>query len=248
MFCPHCHNKIPDGSNICPLCYANLAGVKQQAARESEPAPHAEREAHASAPAKKSAPRKTAYTKGSRGSKKSADRTPMMIAFGLILILVIIIAMIIRSMFSAGAPPAVNTPPTVPRVQQSPEGNNFIVFGATPTPGPVATPTPNLEITPTPAPTQPATVSYTTLRKGDQGPEVVTLQQALVELGYLNGAQDGNFGTGTQTAVKNFQKEHGLDDDGIAGKMTLEKLYSLSKVTPIPETTVGPGDIMDLPG
>ena len=31
MFCPHCHNKIPDGSNICPLCYANLAGVKPQA-------------------------------------------------------------------------------------------------------------------------------------------------------------------------------------------------------------------------
>ena len=31
MFCPHCNNKIPDGSNICPLCYANLAGVKPQA-------------------------------------------------------------------------------------------------------------------------------------------------------------------------------------------------------------------------
>ena len=30
MFCPHCHNKIPDGSNFCPLCYANLVGVKQQ--------------------------------------------------------------------------------------------------------------------------------------------------------------------------------------------------------------------------
>ena len=30
MFCPHCHNKIPDGSNICPLCYANLAGVKPE--------------------------------------------------------------------------------------------------------------------------------------------------------------------------------------------------------------------------
>ena len=31
MFCPHCHNKIPDGSNICPLCYSNLAGMKPQA-------------------------------------------------------------------------------------------------------------------------------------------------------------------------------------------------------------------------
>ena len=32
MFCPHCHNKIPDGSNICPLCYSNLAGLKAQPA------------------------------------------------------------------------------------------------------------------------------------------------------------------------------------------------------------------------
>ena len=49
MFCPHCHNKIPDGSNICPLCYSNLAGVKPQSApapvgeTPKGPAPEAER-------------------------------------------------------------------------------------------------------------------------------------------------------------------------------------------------------------
>ena len=37
MFCPHCHNKIPDGSNICPLCYSNLAGVKAQQTQEPRP-------------------------------------------------------------------------------------------------------------------------------------------------------------------------------------------------------------------
>ena len=38
MFCPHCHNKIPDGSNICPLCYSNLAGLKpQQTAEPKQP-------------------------------------------------------------------------------------------------------------------------------------------------------------------------------------------------------------------
>ena len=37
MFCPHCHNKIPDGSNICPLCYSNLAGVKAQQMQEPRP-------------------------------------------------------------------------------------------------------------------------------------------------------------------------------------------------------------------
>jgi peptidoglycan hydrolase-like protein with peptidoglycan-binding domain len=76
----------------------------------------------------------------------------------------------------------------------------------------------------------------------------VTLQQALTELGYLNGAADGNFGTGTQTAVKKFQEDNKLDADGIAGKMTQEMLFKKSSVTPIPETTVGPDDIMDLPG
>ena len=246
MFCPHCHNKIPDGSNICPLCYANLAGVRPQQTPREDTRGEGEapvRQEHA-APARKSS-KKTAYTKGSRGGRRNADRTPMIIAVGLILILVIIIAMIIRSMFSAGTPQSVATP--LPQTQTTSEPN-FIVFGATPTPVTAATPTPNLEITPTPAPTQPPVTSYRTLKRGEHGAEVVTLQQALVELGFLNGATDGNFGTATETAVRNFQKANGLDSDGIAGKMTLEKLYELSSVTPMPETTVGPGDIMDLPG
>ena len=245
MFCPHCHNKIPDGSNICPLCYANLAGVKPQASAAPKDADR--QDAPERTTARKST-KKAAYTKGSRGGRKNADMTPMIIAFGLIVILIIIIVMIFRSMFSAGdsqkTPPAqANTP--VAEAQNSP---NFIVFGATATPGAqiIVTPTPAIEVTPTPSPV-PQT-NYTTLRKGDEGPEVVTLQQALAELGYLSGAADGNFGTGTQTAVKKFQTDQGLEADGIAGKKTLEALYTKSSVTPIPETTVGPNDIMNLPG
>ena len=245
MFCPHCHNKIPDGSNICPLCYANLAGVKPQAPAAPKDAERQDAPARTSA---RKSTKKAAYTKGSRGGKKNADMTPMIIAFGLIVILVIIIVMIFRSMFGAGdtqkTPPAqANTP--VVEAQNTP---NFIVFGATATPGTqiIVTPTPAIEVTPTPAPT--AQASYTTLRKGDEGPEVVTLQQALAELGYLSGAADGNFGTGTQTAVKKFQTDQGLEADGIAGKKTLEALYTKSSVTPIPETTVGPNDIVNLPG
>jgi len=138
----------------------------------------------------------------------------------------------------------------VPQVNEQPtQAPSFTVFGATavPTQRPAeATPTPAIEITPTP--TAPPAVTYHTLRKGDQGPDVVTLQEALAELGYLNGAADGNFGTGTQTAVKKFQEDNGLDSDGIAGKMTLEMLFSKATVTPIPDTTVAPGDILDLPG
>lgn len=244
MFCPHCHNKIPDGSNICPLCYANVAGVKApKEAPRPDGAPQQER------PAARKSAKKPAYTKGSRGAKKSADTTPMIIAFGLIVILIIIIAMIIRSMFGAGTPDnALPKDTPVPQVQNTP---SFQVFGATATPTAAvlaATPTPALEITPTPTPAGPA--EFTTLRKGDEGPDVETLQLALTELGYLNGAADGNFGTGTQTAVKNFQKDEGLDADGIAGKLTLEALYSKSSVTPIPDNTptAAPGDIMDLPG
>ena len=151
MFCPHCHNKIPDGSNFCPLCYANLVGVKQQ---EKESAA----ETDAPRPKQKPAPRKNnakpAYTKGSRQGKRAQDKTPMIIAIGLILILVLIIVMIVRSMFGAGTPTVVNTP--VPQATQQPQQeNNFIVFGATNTPAPQLTATPNIEITPTPAPQAP---------------------------------------------------------------------------------------------
>ena len=239
MFCPHCHNKIPDGSNICPLCYANLAGVKPE---RSEAEGGEERQPH---PEQRSAPRK-----GSRQSRRSQDRTPMIIAIGLILILVLIIAMIVRSMFTAGTPATINTPQPQQQAQNSPE-NNFIVFGATNTPAPVAATTPMIEITPTPEPVQQTTnVTYKTLRKGDQSVEVKLMQVALTELGYLKGASDGNFGTATKTAVEAFQKDNGLDVDGIAGAKTLEKLYSLATVTPPPDGTVtaAPGDIMDLPG
>ena len=250
MFCPHCHNKIPDGSNICPLCYSNLAGLKpQQTAAPKDPS---QPEAPKSAPTRKSSKggKKPAYTKGSRGGKKNADKTPMIIAFGLIVILIVIIALIVKSMFGAGEvkqPQATNTP-AMQQQSQSAQAGNFIVFGATPTPAPrvEVTPTPAIEVTPTPAPVEAKT--YTTLRKGDEGPDVVTLQQALAELGYLTGAADGNFGTGTQTAVKKFQQDRGLDADGIAGKMTQEALFAESSVTPIPDATVGPDDIMDLPG
>ena len=249
MFCPHCHNKIPDGSNICPLCYSNLAGVKvQQSAAPKDPS---QPEAKA-APVRKSSKssKKPAYTKGSRGSKKNADKTPMIIAFGLIVILIVIIALIVKSMFGAGDVKQVQatSTPVVQQQSQNTQAGNFIVFGATPTPAPrvEVTPTPMIEVTPTPAPV--AAKTYVTLRRGDEGPDVVTLQQALAELGYLTGAADGNFGTGTQTAVKKFQQDRGLDADGIAGKMTQEALYKESSVTPIPDATVGPDDIMDLPG
>lgn len=59
---------------------------------------------------------------------------------------------------------------------------------------------------------------------GSRGSEVTQIQQKLQELGYDPGAADGIYGTKTQSAVTAFQRDQGLDADGIAGKNTLAAL------------------------
>ena len=59
---------------------------------------------------------------------------------------------------------------------------------------------------------------------GSTGSEVTRIQQRLQELGYNPGAADGIYGTRTKNAVISFQRDYGLDDDGIAGPKTLEAL------------------------
>ena len=50
------------------------------------------------------------------------------------------------------------------------------------------------------------------------------IQQALKNAGYYDGVVDGKFGGKTKTAIMEFQKNMGLKADGVAGKMTKEKL------------------------
>ena len=64
-----------------------------------------------------------------------------------------------------------------------------------------------------------------TLRKGDQNDEVRVLQQYLMRYGYLSTSPDGQFGSGTERAVKLFQEANGLTADGVAGPGTLAILY-----------------------
>lgn len=67
------------------------------------------------------------------------------------------------------------------------------------------------------------------LRLGSTGPYVVELQTLLTNLLYYTGPIDGNFGSGTQLAVKSFQANNRLTPDGIVGRDTwsaLETLYS----------------------
>ncbi|MCK5013259.1 MAG: peptidoglycan-binding protein [Candidatus Omnitrophica bacterium] len=46
------------------------------------------------------------------------------------------------------------------------------------------------------------------------------VQTALKKSGYYDGAIDGKLGSGSQKAIKAFQKDHDLESDGIVGKKT----------------------------
>lgn len=70
------------------------------------------------------------------------------------------------------------------------------------------------------------TVTLHQLSKGDRGEEVRALQILLMGRGYDVGktGADGEFGTATRNAVIKYQRDHGLDADGIAGKDTITAL------------------------
>ena len=65
------------------------------------------------------------------------------------------------------------------------------------------------------------------LRKGAQGNITKLLQEKLVKLGYSTNGVDGIFGSGTYSAVRDFQKTRGLSADGIVGQNTWRKLLNL---------------------
>lgn len=66
----------------------------------------------------------------------------------------------------------------------------------------------------------------------------------LIKLGYScgKGEADGIFGLDTKKAVQNFQKDNGLDVDGIVGQATLSKLKELSNKN----TDYKAGDVVEI--
>ena len=66
----------------------------------------------------------------------------------------------------------------------------------------------------------------TTLKPGDTGTQVVTLQRALASLGFSPGKADGRYGPSTTDAVLRFQRKASLTADGIVGPATLAALVS----------------------
>jgi putative chitinase len=80
------------------------------------------------------------------------------------------------------------------------------------------------------------------LRIGISGPDVAALQAALARHGFDPGGADGNFGPGTERAVKAFQGQAGLAPDGVVGPETaaalgLTEIPSVSSM--LPDVTVG---------
>ena len=85
---------------------------------------------------------------------------------------------------------------------------------------------------------------YATLKMGDNGEDVQSMQQALISLGYELKA-DGIFGGDTYAVVRAFQQDQGLKVDGKAGSQTLMRLYDLAdggapQPTPTPSPSQEP--------
>lgn len=58
-------------------------------------------------------------------------------------------------------------------------------------------------------------------KMGSRGEEVRQIQKVLKQEGYYHGSIDGIYGSNTRSAVRSFQKDVGIDVDGIAGPKTL---------------------------
>ena len=63
------------------------------------------------------------------------------------------------------------------------------------------------------------------MRRGASGDTVKEIQTRLHELGLYKGPIDGVFGGGTESAIKLFQRNSGLGQDGVVGDGTWKKLF-----------------------
>ncbi len=133
--------------------------------------------------------------------------------------LVLVVAVVVFLLVSNGGNEQEQMPEATPTAQAS---------SATPTATSVPSATPTLQPTASATPTAlPTPDTSETLSVGDEGEAVFNLQVRLIELGYLNlDVATNSFGRKTETAVKKFQLDNDLVDDGVAGSETLGKIYA----------------------
>ena len=73
--------------------------------------------------------------------------------------------------------------------------------------------------------------AFASFERGDQGQEILDIQKRLVELSYPVSSLDGDFGGETESAVKKFQADKGLEVDGVIGEATYKAL--MNKALPV---------------
>ncbi len=69
-----------------------------------------------------------------------------------------------------------------------------------------------------------ATVSASKLEPGQSGDAVVALRNRLIAMGYLKRSASSSYDAAMQKAVQQFQLDHGLNPDGVAGKGTIAQI------------------------
>lgn len=74
---------------------------------------------------------------------------------------------------------------------------------------------------------------------GDSGMAIITIQDQLIKLGYLDGAADGSFGIITETAVRKFQTANRLEDSGVIDQQTYDTLFSDAAVMNVAASVLG---------
>lgn len=103
--------------------------------------------------------------------------------------------------------------------------------------------------TPTPTP-EPTKLGDRVLKYGDEGEDVKELQTDLMKLGYdlpKYGA-DGDFGSETEKAVKHFQQEHQLPEDGVMDDEDYTALFAAMGVAMYVLVTGGALNVRSGPG
>jgi peptidoglycan hydrolase-like protein with peptidoglycan-binding domain len=70
------------------------------------------------------------------------------------------------------------------------------------------------------------TALFVTVKRGDRGEAVSAVQHRLAWEGFFEGDLDGVFGDRTEAAVRQFQNERGIAEDGAIGPKTWAALVA----------------------
>lgn len=147
--------------------------------------------------------------------------------------------------------PATNAPSgsiVLPGVSTTPGGSSGVITLPTDNGGntgwnPIVMPTvptgTQVTITTPPFTPEPTAAASGPLKLGSQGDAVREVQRKLKTLGFYTGQADGDFGPGTEAAVKAFQEQYKLTADGVVGSDTLTRLTS-ANATKRPDVTATP--------